>query len=622
MRFKDLSVSKKLIGVFTCILIVTAALGLFSVSSLSSLNTASAKLRDDAMPSITALGRVEYFLTRYRVAQANFTMATTDEQRTTAQQNMQVYLAKANENWEKYTALPASPDERAKLDKIVAVRAAYEPLQAKSEEVAKSQGKDAAIAYFQGPMKSAFGALIDALDEDVEWNAQAGKEQADAGEQTYYSARLMIFTALGLAIALCGFAGVLLVRAISAPLREMTEAMGELAAGNLQTHVPHADQADEIGQLAEAMTAFKNQLATAERAKEEQTQTIVASIGAGLDHLAKGDLTHRVAAELTGDFAKLKRDFNEAMTRLQDTMKNVLNSTAEIETGAGEISQAADDLSRRTEQQAASLEETAAALEEITATVKRTATNARDASHSVTDAKSAAEDGGRVVETAIHAMDAIAQSSRQITDIIGVIDEIAFQTNLLALNAGVEAARAGDAGKGFAVVASEVRALAQRSSEAAKQIKALINTSGEHVNDGVKYVGESGEALKRIVDQVLQINALVSEMAMAAEQQSTGIEQVNAAVSQMDQVTQQNAAMVEQSTAASRNLAGETKTLSNLVGFFAVGETVRAAAAPKKPYARQTPQALRPATGGIRRVAAATAPRAAQSAPDSDWTEF
>ncbi len=620
MRFKDLSVRKKLIGVFAGVVIVTAALGLFAVSSLSSLNTASAELRDDAMPSIAYLGRVEYFLTRYRVAQGNFTMATTDEERTTAVQNMQDYLAQANANWEKYVPTITSAEERTKFDKIVAARAAYEPLQAKIEDLTKSQGKDAAIAFFEGPMKASFSELAAALDDDIDYNQQTGKQQADDSEKTYYSARLMIFAALALAIALCIGAGMALVREISSPLRNITKAMGELAAGNLGTQVPHVGQADEIGQLAEAMTAFKDQLATAERAKEEQTQTIVASIGAGLDHLAKGDLTHRVATELTGDFAKLKRDFNEAMTRLQDTMKNVLGATSEIETGADEISQAADDLSHRTEQQAASLEETAAALEEITATVKKTATNAKDASHSVTNAKSAAEEGGRVVETAIHAMDEIAQSSKQITDIIGVIDEIAFQTNLLALNAGVEAARAGDAGKGFAVVASEVRALAQRSSEAAKQIKALIKTSGEHVNDGVKFVGESGEALKRIVDQVLQINSLVSEMAMAAEQQSTGIEQVNAAVAQMDQVTQQNAAMVEQSTAASRNLAGETKTLSNLIGFFAVGEVAKVVAAPKKVQARPTPPP-RPATSGPRRVAAA-APRALQPVPDDDWTEF
>jgi methyl-accepting chemotaxis protein len=254
----------------------------------------------------------------------------------------------------------------------------------------------------------------------------------------------------------------------------------------------------------------------------------------------------------------------------------------------------------------------------------------------VTTAKSAAEEGGRVVETAITAMDKIEQSSKQITDIIGVIDEIAFQTNLLALNAGVEAARAGDAGKGFAVVASEVRALAQRSSEAAKEIKTLIKASSEHVGAGVKYVGESGQALKRIVDQVVQINSLVTEMAQAAEQQSTGIEEVSVAVGQMDQVTQQNAAMVEESTAASRNLASETQALSNLVAFFTVGDVARPvtyaapAAHPQTPVqtaarapARPLPKSVRHSTNGTgRHATAAVARRPNAEAEAEDWTEF
>ena len=304
----------------------------------------------------------------------------------------------------------------------------------------------------------------------------------------------------------------------------------------------------------------------AERAAKAGEQArVVQSVAAGLMELAAGNMTTRLTESFASDYEQLRSDFNNTAVKLQETMKSILASTSVISTGAGEISQAADDLSRRTEQQAASLEQTAAALEEITATIKKTAENAKEASQIVGTAKAAAEDGGRVVDTAIKAMGQIEQSSKQITDIIGVIDEIAFQTNLLALNAGVEAARAGDAGKGFAVVASEVRALAQRSSEAAKEIKGLIKDSREHVVSGVKFVGETGEALKHIVSQVVEINALVGEMARAAQQQSTGIEEVNSAVSQMDQVTQQNAAMVEQSTAASRNLASETTDRKSVV---------------------------------------------------------
>ncbi len=355
----------------------------------------------------------------------------------------------------------------------------------------------------------------------------------------------------------------------------------------------------------------------------EQTELTIKSIGEGLDHLANGDLTHRVTADLTGSFAKLKTDFNRALDHLQETVRDLQASAREITTGSAEISKAADDLSRRTEQQAASLEETAATLEEITATVKQTTANTREASKTVEAAKHLAESGGKVVETAVGAMDAISQSSKKITDIIGVIDEIAFQTNLLALNAGVEAARAGDAGRGFAVVASEVRALAQRSSEAAKQIKTLIHTSSEQVGAGVKFVGESGEALKRIVDQVVKINALVNEMALAAEQQSSGIEQVNAAVAQMDQVTQQNAAMVEQSTAASRNLAQESETLGGLASFFTVGgqsaAPERTSAAPARVNAK--PRLVSPRARSVRQASAAVVKKAAPE-PADDWTEF
>lgn len=351
----------------------------------------------------------------------------------------------------------------------------------------------------------------------------------------------------------------------------------------------------KVVKFATDVTSVEEERATNEKERADRAAEqarVVNVVEGGLDAVAKGDLTARITEVFAGEYEHLRHSFNGAVERLQETLKSVLHTTGAIGSGAGEISQAADDLSKRTEQQAASLEETAAALEEITATVKKTAENAKHASNIVSGAKVAAEDGGKVVESAIGAMSKIEQSSRQITDIIGVMDEIAFQTNLLALNAGVEAARAGDAGKGFAVVASEVRSLAQRSSEAAREIKNLIKMSSEHVGSGVKLVGETGEALKRIVDQVVEINALVGEMAQAAQQQSTGIEEVNAAVTQMDQVTQQNAAMVEQSTAASRNLAVETTGLTELVSYFKVGQdALHSVSVPRA----ATPSASKPA---------------------------
>ncbi len=351
-----------------------------------------------------------------------------------------------------------------------------------------------------------------------------------------------------------------------------------------------------------------------------QQAHVVELVASGLSRLSGGDLAHRIDEAFPADYERLRADFNGAMTRLQDTMRSVAASASAIRSGTGEISAASDDLSRRTEQQAASLEETAAALDEITATVRRTAEGARHARAVVGGARTGAERSGLVVRQAVDAMAGIEKSSREIGQIIGVIDEIAFQTNLLALNAGVEAARAGDAGRGFAVVASEVRALAQRSAEAAKEIKALISTSGVQVQQGVAYVGQTGEALVAIVRQVAEIDGIVGEIASSAQEQATGLDQVNTAVNQMDQVTQQNAAMVEESTAASRALAQETGELGRLIGVFRLGgeaPEARHAPAPVARLPRRPAAAPVPALRTAGRGGAARAP-----APDADWTEF
>ena len=299
----------------------------------------------------------------------------------------------------------------------------------------------------------------------------------------------------------------------------------------------------------------------------------VNAIGEALSDLAGGNLDRRITATFPADLEKIRVDFNNTGEALQKVISGVSESTRAIGSAAGEIGSASDDLSRRTEQQAASLEETAASLDEITATVKKSAESAKAVGGIVAAAQEAADEGSTVVETAIGAMNLIEQSSREITDIIGVIDEIAFQTNLLALNAGVEAARAGDAGKGFAVVASEVRALAQRSSEAAKKIKTLIKSSSEHVATGAREVSHTGEALKRIATQVAEAHGLVGEMVRAAQQQAVGIGEVNTAVTQLDDVTQRNAAMVEQATAAARSLTQEAEDLTRLVAYFSAGST-------------------------------------------------
>jgi len=353
-----------------------------------------------------------------------------------------------------------------------------------------------------------------------------------------------------------------------------------------------------------------------------------AAIAQGLSRLAKGDLQQRLDTPLSGKFEPLRLDFNRSVEALEKMTTSIAVSASTIQSGAGEISAAADDLSRRTEQQASSLEETAAALEEITATVKKTAEGAKHARDVVANAKVDADKSGAVVREAMAAMTGIDKSSKQISQIIGVIDEIAFQTNLLALNAGVEAARAGEAGRGFAVVASEVRALAQRSAEAAKEIKGLISTSTAQVDQGVLLVTQTGQALERIVAQVMEINDVIVNIAASAGEQATGLQQVNTAVADMDQVTQKNAAMVEETTAASHALVGEAGELGKLMAHFhttsqGAEDPLRRELKKAAPHVFREPAKAAAKEEPARRPAlkAAGGARAAPAAAD-DWKEF
>jgi methyl-accepting chemotaxis protein len=349
-------------------------------------------------------------------------------------------------------------------------------------------------------------------------------------------------------------------------------------------------------------------------------------VAEGLSRLAEGDLRQRLDTPLSGKFEPLRLDFNRSVEALEKATTSIVASASSIQAGAGEISAAADDLSRRTEQQASSLEETAAALEEITATVKKTAEGAKHARDVVANARVDADKSGAVVREAMAAMTGIDKSSKQISQIIGVIDEIAFQTNLLALNAGVEAARAGDAGRGFAVVASEVRALAQRSAEAAKEIKGLISTSTAQVDEGVLLVTQTGQALERIVAQVGEINDVIVNIAASAGEQATGLQQVNTAVADMDQVTQKNAAMVEETTAASHALVGEAGELGKLMAHFhtrqGAEDPLRRELKKAVPHAFREPAKAAAKEEPARRPAAKAVARAAPAAAADDWKEF
>jgi methyl-accepting chemotaxis protein len=345
----------------------------------------------------------------------------------------------------------------------------------------------------------------------------------------------------------------------------------------------------------------------------------VDQLAASLTALSGGDLTQEVATPFIPTLERLRTDFNAAVSKLRTAMQVVAQNATAIAAGAQQVRSASDDLSKRTEQQAASAEETAAALEQITTTVSDSSNRAQEAGQLVRRTRENAERSGEVVRSAVDAMGKIETSSAEISNIIGVIDEIAFQTNLLALNAGVEAARAGDAGKGFAVVAQEVRELAQRSAKAAKEIKELIRASNEHVKSGVTLVGETGKALEEIVGQVQQVNGNVLAIVESSREQATGLKEINTAVNTMDQGTQQNAAMVEESTAAAHSLAKEADALFQLLGQFNIG-----AVAARQPRPAVATAASRPVTSAPRAMAAKVSAvfHGNAAVAGGDWEEF
>lgn len=418
------------------------------------------------------------------------------------------------------------------------------------------------------------------------------------------------------AAAIAAGLGMMIARSITKPIIRVSSAVRTIAEGHLSAEITDADRNDEVGDIAKSLDALRERLGLSaaqekeRHRKSEEQRAIVDALTIGLHELASGNLTHLIGTSF-GEQEKLRTDFNQTVETLSETMSMVVETSESIRSRSREISQSSEDLSTRTETQAATLEETAAALDELTASIRSAAEGAKEVEAIVRSARAEAEESGKVVQGAVSAMTEIERSSDQISQIIGVIDDIAFQTNLLALNAGVEAARAGDAGRGFAVVASEVRALAQRSSGAAKEIKSLISASTQHVGRGVEQVGRAGDALANIVNRVGHISTLVSNIALAAAEQSTGLAEINLGVSQLDQVTQQNAAMVEEATAASHSMSQEAAGLSELVSQFVVRKTEGCRAAHGPGTAPKPAEANRKGRSVSAKSAAAPGPVAA-----------
>ncbi|MBB3695203.1 methyl-accepting chemotaxis protein [Sphingomonas sp. BK580] len=445
--------------------------------------------------------------------------------------------------------------------------------------------------------------------------------EANAANQSQALATATIALVLG-GVALIGIAVLLQValsRSIARPISALTKRMAELAAGNNGIDVPDATRIDELGDMARAVLVFRD-AAQAKLAADQEREHAMRAIGDGLRRLSEADLTVRLTA-LPGSFAALSEDFNGAVAKLSDLTCNVRRSVDTIKRNADEISRSARDLSARSEQHASALRETAATMDEITGTVRDGAANIAHASKAMVEARDVAQHGGEVVRQSVEAMDGIDKASREIADIIGVIDGIAFQTNLLALNAGVEAARAGEAGKGFAVVASEVRALALRSAEAASNVKTRILSAISHVQCGVDLVDRTGQALEQIIERVSSVTVIMTTIARASDHEAESLRQVNIAVNEMDGVTQHNAAMVEETTAAANLLARESEQLAEAVAIYAVDEPAGGLASTQTPARRDRAPMRHTSVRSGHRVPR-SAGNAALATKEEDWSTF
>ena len=426
----------------------------------------------------------------------------------------------------------------------------------------------------------------------VELNTRLLDNIASATATANFYWLCMIVSVATLCLAIAGF-GLVIYQRVVRGIFALQSNMELVSNHKLDNPVALQDRGDEIGDMARALEGFRQSairqvaleaeavearsrndaersrlVEEAEQAAQQRLNNATSTLAAGLKRLSDGDLSFSIDQPLSPEFEPLRLDLNSAVGQLRQTLSAVARSTEQIDTGSREISQSADDLSRRTEQQAAALEQTAAALDEITTNVANSEKRVQEARSVTLEANRSTQQSGQIVAKAVEAMGRIEGSSDQISNIITVIDEIAFQTNLLALNAGVEAARAGEAGKGFAVVAQEVRELAQRSAKAAKEIKELIRSSNQEVENGVRLVRETGDALQTIDDIIAKVTAHMEAIATSSREQSLGLAEVNTAVNQMDQVTQKNAAMVEETNAASVTLAQEVNGLREMIFQF------------------------------------------------------
>jgi methyl-accepting chemotaxis protein len=545
--FYDLKIATKLIVSFGVVLLLTLAMGVSGIYSMSKVNQASTDIAENWMPSVRAVMELRTDVGELRRWELAHMLNEEEKAKADYEKRMETSLALMKTHREAYDKLISSPEERALAADFDKAWTAFMADHAKMMELSRANQKVEARAVASGSSAKTLGEINGIVGKLVALNTDGGDAASEAATATYNSARMTSIILLVLNIVIGMALALWIARIVSAPLQE-------------------------------ALTLARD--------------------------VASGDLTRSVDIKSSCETGELMRALMEMTGNLQRLVSEVRSGTDTIATASAQIASGNQDLSSRTEEQASSLEETASSMEQLTSTVKQNADNARQANQLAQSASGIAVKGGDVVGQVVGTMASINESSRKIVDIISVIDGIAFQTNILALNAAVEAARAGEQGRGFAVVASEVRNLAQRSAAAAKDIKALINDSVEKVEAGSSLVNEAGNTMNEIVASITRVTDIMGEITSASVEQSAGIEQVNTAIVQMDQVTQQNAALVEQAAAAAESMQDQAAKLSEVVSVFKLLATAnpvarpaparRAAAAAPKAVAKPAPRGVAP----------------------------